>query len=99
MSWPLILGLAGGCYLFKIGGLFAARSRRASPWLDRYLGHLPPAVLAGLIVVQTFDGGGTLTIDAGAGGLFVGAAAAWLRAPFALVLVLAAATTAGVRLL
>ena len=49
--------------------------------------------------MQTFDGGGTLTIDAGAGGLFVGAAAAWLRAPFALVLVLAAATTAGVRLL
>ena len=49
--------------------------------------------------VQAFDGGGTLEVGANTAGLFVGALAAWCRAPFAVVLVLAAAATAGLRLL
>ncbi len=95
----MILGLAGGCYFFKVGGLVAADVTRPTPRLYRLLSDLTPAVLAGLIVVQAFDGGGTLEVGANTAGLFVGALAAWCRAPFAVVLVLAAAATAGLRLL
>ena len=99
MSWVMIFSLAGGCYFFKLAGLVVAGKARPSPLLDRVLSGLTPAVLAGLIVVQTFDRGGTLDVGVGAVGLLIGGVAARRGAPFALVLVLAAGVTAVLRLL
>lgn len=99
MSWLMIFSLAGGCYFFKLGGLVAANTTRPTPRLNRVLSGLTPAVLAGLIVVQTFDGGGTLSVGVGTVGLLVGGLAARRGAPFAWVLVLAAGVTAALRLL
>ena len=58
---------------------------------------IPPALLSALVVVQTFGDGTSLVIDARAAGLVVGCLAVWRRAPFLVVVVLAAGTTAAVR--
>jgi hypothetical protein len=47
--------------------------------------------------VQTFSSGARLTVDARVAGLAVAAVALVLRAPFLVVVVLAAATAGGVR--
>ncbi len=99
MSWVMIFSLAGGCYFFKLGGLVAANTTRPTLRLNRVLSGLTPAVLAGLIAVQTLDGGGTLNVGAGTVGLLVGGLAARRGAPFAWVLVVAAGVTAALRLL
>ena len=56
-------------------------------------------ILAALVVVQTFGDGRGLTLDARAAGMLVATAAVVLRAPFPVVLVSAAAVTAGLRAL
>ena len=68
----------------------------------RVVDALPVALLAALIAVQVFATGDRdgqhLTIDARAAGLGVAAVALLLRAPFLLVVVLAALTAALLRL-
>ena len=53
--------------------------------------------MAALVGVQTFSTGTDLVVDARAAGVVAGAFAAWRRAPFWLVVVIAAAVTAGLR--
>ncbi len=71
----------------------------ASPGLLVRAGQLlPPALLAALVVSQTVVTGTELTIDARLAGVMAGGAAAiWKRAPFWVVLLIAAAVTAAVR--
>jgi hypothetical protein len=97
MSWPVLLVIAAGAYAFKLIGVFAGERATLLLRAERLLALLPPAVLAGLIMVQTFDGGRRLVIDARAAGLAAGAIAVWRKAPFVLVVIVAAAVTALVR--
>lgn len=115
MSWTAILALAAGAYLFKAIGLLIvgpATLRAAGGattttdgadgdqniWLR--LGQLlPPALLAALVVSQTVTTGTSLVIDARLAGVAAGAIGVWRGAPFWLVLVIAATTTALLRLL
>jgi branched-subunit amino acid transport protein AzlD len=98
MSWWTIAVLAAGAYAFKAIGLLAFEGHKPSAARLRALGLLPPALLGALIVVQTVADGTTLAVDARLAGVAAGAAVAtWRRAPFLLVLVVAAATTALVR--
>ncbi len=99
MTWWLVVGLAAGCYVFKIGGVLTAGSLRLSPSGESFLTYLTPAVLSGLIIVQVFDGGATLTVSALTAGAVTGGVAAWLRAPLPVVLLIASASTAVIRLL
>ena len=97
MIW-LALGLAAaGCYLFKYVGMSLPSAWLEDPWVLRVATLLPVALLAALVAVQTFGGGRALVLDARAAGVAVAAVAVLLRAPFLLVVVLAAATAAGVR--
>jgi hypothetical protein len=98
-AWVAILVTAAGCYALKLAGLTVP-----ARWLDRRsvrrtaeLG--PVALLAALVVVEAFGHGKALTVDARAAGLAVGAGAVILRAPFAVVVVAAAATAAVLRAL
>lgn len=59
---------------------------------------LPPALLAALVVSQTIVTGTSLVIDARLAGVAAGAIGVWRGAPFWLVLVIAASTTALLRL-
>jgi branched-subunit amino acid transport protein len=99
VSWALILGLAAGAYLFKAGGLVLLGGRSLPPALDRCLALLPAALLAAIVVVETLGADRRLAGDPKAVGVAVAALATWRRAPFWLVVVLAAAVTAGLRAL
>jgi Branched-chain amino acid transport protein (AzlD) len=67
------------------------------PVAQRVTTVLPAALLAALVVVQTFSTGARLVLDARVCGLAVAVVALLLRAPFLVVVVLAAAAAAGVR--
>lgn len=69
-------------------------SARLAPWFRL----LPPALFAALIVTQTFVRGREWTLDARAAGAIAAAGAVALRARPAVVLVIACATTAAVRM-
>ncbi|MEM8905661.1 MAG: AzlD domain-containing protein [Actinomycetota bacterium] len=58
----------------------------------------PAALLAGLVVVGTFAVGESLAVDARVVGTLVAGVALWRRAPFVVVVVVACAATALVRL-
>ncbi len=62
-------------------------------------GLLPPALLVALVITQTFAADANqLVLDERAAGVAVGALAAWRNAPFWVVVILAGATTALLRI-
>ncbi len=67
-------------------------------WPVRLGQLLPPALLAALVVSQTVVTGTELVVDARLAGVSAGAVAVWRGAPFWLVLVIAAAGAAVLRL-
>jgi len=97
MTWTLVLVLAAGAYLFKVLGLVVIGDRTLPPVLDRCLGLIPAALIAALVVKDTFSVGQQLQIDARAAGVGAALIAAWRKAPLILVIVIGAAVTAGVR--
>ena len=76
-----------------------ARQPSAPSAIDRLAALLPAALLAALVVVSTFDGGRRLVLDARLIGVLAAAIALWRRATFIVVVLVAAAATALVRLL
>ena len=95
--WTAVIAGAIGCYAFKLLGLSVPERILEHPRADRIADLLPVALLSALIAVQTFADGRSLTIDARAAGLAVAVVAVWRRAPFLLVVFLAALTTALIR--
>lgn len=98
MSWPALLGLSAAAYAFKVLGLVVLGPRAVRGRLLRSAALLPAALLPALVAVNTFAGDRRLVLDARAAGLAVAVLATWRRAPFVVVVVCAAATTALVRL-
>ncbi|MTV26874.1 AzlD domain-containing protein [Nitriliruptoraceae bacterium ZYF776] len=83
----------------KAAGPLFASGRELPPALARLADLLPAALLAALVATQTLEADGGLALDARVVGVGVAAVAVVLRAPFALVVVLGAGTTALVRAL
>ena len=75
------------------------RRWRRGLWVNVVLAAWPVSVVAALMAVQTCDGGGAVRLDARAAGLVAAVVALMLRAPFLLVIVMAAATAAALRAL
>lgn len=96
--WTAVLLGVLGCYLLKLAGLSVPKAVLENERVQNVAGLLPVALLAALIAVQTFSSGQALTIDARAAGLAVAIVAVLLRAPFLVVVGLAAATAALLRL-
>ena len=99
MTWTLVFGLAAGAYTFKVLGLVVIGDRCLPAALERCLALIPAALIAALIVKDTFSVGHHLAVDARAAGVGVAVVAAWRNAPVILVIVLGAATTAMLRAL
>ena len=97
--WIAVLAGALGCYLLKLAGLSVPAAVLENKAVQRIAAALPIALLTALIVIQTFTDGHRLTVDARAAGLAAGAVAVLLRAPFLVVVGVAAATAAMTRLL
>jgi branched-subunit amino acid transport protein len=99
MSWAAVLILGAGTYLLRLAGI-VLRDRLSVPErVERYLDLAATALLVALVATWTFTADGGFAGWARPAGVLVGAVAAWRRVPFVLVVVLAAATTAGLRLL
>jgi branched-subunit amino acid transport protein len=97
MTWSAVLALAGGTYLLRLAGL-VLRDRVAVPArVERYLDLGATALLVALVATAALTDGGGFAGWARPAGVAVGAVLAWRRVPFVLVVVLAAATTAGLR--
>jgi branched-subunit amino acid transport protein len=95
--WVAVIVASIGCYLLKLAGLSLPPSVLERPEVQRVAALLPVALLAGLVAVETFGADGRLVVDLRLAGLGAGVVALVLRAPFLVVIVVAAATTAVLR--
>ena len=97
--WAVVLVASLGCYLLKLAGLSVPAAWVERPWVTRIVEFVPAALLAALVTVQTVTAGRELVVDGRLAAVAVAAVALGLRAPFAVVLVLAGATGALVHVL
>jgi uncharacterized membrane protein len=98
-NWVAMLVTAVGCYLLKLAGVFVPERWLEGERVAQVLTLLPVALLAALAAVQTFATGDHLVIDARVAGVAAAIVALRLRAPFIVVVVVAAATSALLRLI
>lgn len=97
MIWAAVVAGSLGTYLLKLAGYVIPERVLESPRLRRLTGLLPVALLAALVGVQTFSTGTSLQVDARLAGLAAAIVALALRAPFLVVVLVAAATAAVLR--
>lgn len=97
--WAAVLLTGVGAYLLKLAGLSVPASVLERPVVHRVADLMPVALLAALVGVQVFGSGASLTLDARAAGLAAAVIALLLRAPFIVVVFVAALTAAVTRLL
>jgi branched-subunit amino acid transport protein len=100
MTWVAVLASAAAGYLLRLAGLCLPARWVSGERSRRVAELLPVALLAALVVIQTVVGGdGRLVVDARLAGVAAAVLAVAARAPFLLVVFLAASTTALVRAL
>lgn len=97
MTWTLVLTLGAGAFACKVIGLVVVGGRRLPAAVERCLALIPAALIAALIVKDTFSVGQDLVLDARAAGVAAAVLAAWRRAPLVAVIVVGATVTALVR--
>lgn len=98
--WLAVLAACALSFGLKLSGYLLPASALAAPWAQRVIPLLPVALLSALVITQAFlNDTGQISLDARAGGLAVAVVALVARAPFLLVLVLAAASAAAIRVL
>jgi hypothetical protein len=97
MIWPAVIIGSVGAYLLKLTGYVVPASVLDNQRLRRLTALLPIALLAALVGVQTFSTGTALQIDARLAGLLAAIIALALRAPFLVVVLVAAITAALLR--
>lgn len=100
MTWAVIGALCLATVALKAAGPLGVGGRAPSERALRVTSLLAPALLAGLVVYETFGAshGPGLVIDQRLGGLAAGAVALLLRLPTLAVVMVAAAATALLRL-
>lgn len=97
--WGAVLLAALACLAIKLAGHVLPEHWLAQPRVARVAALVTVALLSALVAVQTAASGDRVVVDARLPALAVAAVALALRAPFVVVVVLAAATAAGLRLL
>lgn len=97
--WIAIGVLTAVCFAIKAVGPVALGGRDLPHWAERLIVLMPAALLAALVVVQTFADGKALALDARAAGLGAAMVALALRGSVLVVLLVAALTAAGLRAL
>jgi hypothetical protein len=97
--WATLIAVAAISAALKAAGPALLGERQLPLRARAFVALLAPALLAALVVVQTFGSGRQLTTDARAVGVVTAAVALTLRFPSPLAVVAAAAVTALVRAL
>lgn len=98
-TWIAVLAAGIVSYLLKLTGYTVPTTWLEKPRVSRITSLLPASLLAALVVLQTFATGPHLMLDARAAGLLAAAIALILRAPFLLVVIVAAGVAAALRAL
>jgi branched-subunit amino acid transport protein len=88
-----------GTFALKSAGPLVLGDRALPLRLQQVVDLLPAALLAALTVVSTVGDGRAIVIDARLVGLVVAGVALWRKLPFVVVVVLACAATALVRII
>jgi uncharacterized membrane protein len=96
--WIAVLATSIIAFAFKLAGYTVPPAWLQKPRITRVTEMLPAALLAALVVLETFSAGSRLTLDARAAALIIAIIALLLRAPFVVVVLLAAFTAAVLRL-
>src|SRR5580698_4932882 len=97
--WVLVGATIVGCYLLKLAGYLVPARALEGPRIRRVVELLPVALLAALVVVEAVADGRHLHFDGPRlSGFGAAAIAVWRRAPFLVVIVVAAAVAALLRL-
>jgi branched-subunit amino acid transport protein len=99
VTWAVIAVVGALTIAFKASGPVLLGARALPPRVASVVDVLAPAMLAALVVTQTVGGDRELVLDERLVGLGAGAVAVLLRAPLVVVMIVAAATAALVRLL
>jgi branched-subunit amino acid transport protein len=98
--WVALLVAAVGGYLVKLAGMSLPDSVLNHPRVQRVVALLPLAMLAALVAVELFDGGGRYAVDwRTLAGVAAAVVALLLKRGFLVVFLTAIAVTAGLRLL
>ena len=99
-AWAVIAALAIGTFVIKAAGPAVLGQRPLPPRMTGVIALLAPAMLAGLVIFEAFGAAQPhhVVLDARAVGLAVAVGGRLLRLPLLVILVLAAAATALVRL-
>lgn len=95
--WTAVIVSALGCYLLKLAGLSVPSTVLDRPVVRRIADLIPVALLGALVAVQTLSTVQDLTVDARLAGVGAGFVALLLKAPFLVVVALAAVATALLR--
>jgi branched-subunit amino acid transport protein len=96
-AWAAVIAVGAGTAVLKAVGPVGVAGRRLPDRVTDLLELIAPAILAALVVVETFGSGRSLVVDARLAGAGVGIAAVLLRAPLWLVVIAGGAATALVR--
>jgi Branched-chain amino acid transport protein (AzlD) len=97
--WVVVASLALATAALKLAGPLVLGGRPLHPKALNVVELLASALLAALVVVETFGKGRSLVIDARVLGAAFAVIAVWRRAPMIVVVVGAAAVTAVARLI
>ncbi|MBV9920651.1 MAG: AzlD domain-containing protein [Pseudonocardia sp.] len=96
--WVLTILTIVGCYLLKLAGYLVPARVMSAPMVRRIVEAVPVALLAALVVVEAIADGRHLNFDGPRlVGFAAGAIAVWRRAPFLVVVILAAVVAAVLR--
>jgi branched-subunit amino acid transport protein len=98
-GWLTVLAVGVGTVLLKAVGPVGVAGRRLPTVAERLLELVAPAILAALVVVETFASGRHVVADARLAGVGAGVLCVLARAPFGVVVLCGALATAAVRAL
>ena len=97
-AWITIAGLTVVTVLIKAAGPVALGGRELPEWAMSIIALLAPALLAALIVVETFSHAKSLELDSRAAGVAAAALTLWRGASLPVAVGTAAVVAAGLRL-
>jgi branched-subunit amino acid transport protein len=95
--WWVVIGASLAVFVIKLAGYVVPQRFVEGPLLSRVAAIVTVALLASLVASQTLQGPGGLVLDARIPALVFAAVLLWIRAPFIVVIIGAAAVAAGLR--
>lgn len=96
MIWTAIIATSFIAFALKYLGQAVPAAWLANARIQKFALYLPTALLAALVAVQTLGSEKNLVFDARSIGVLVAGVALFLKAPFPVVVTLAALTSAGI---